>query len=33
VNFAGDPARIGTYVDVAITAALAHSLRGELALA
>jgi tRNA-2-methylthio-N6-dimethylallyladenosine synthase len=33
VNFAGDPARIGTYVNVAITAALAHSLRGELVAA
>ena len=31
VNFAGDPALIGTYVDVTITAALPHSLRGELA--
>ena len=33
VNFAGDPARIGAYVDVAITAALPHSLRGELVTA
>ncbi len=31
VNFAGDPALVGTYVDVTITAALPHSLRGELA--
>ncbi len=31
VNFAGDPACIGTYVGVAITAALPHSLRGEIA--
>jgi len=31
VNFAGDPALIGTYVDVTITAALPHSLRGEVA--
>ncbi len=31
VNFAGDPASIGTYVEVAITAAMPHSLRGELA--
>jgi tRNA-2-methylthio-N6-dimethylallyladenosine synthase len=31
VNFAGNAASIGTYVDVAITAALPHSLRGELA--
>ena len=31
VNFAGDPALIGTYVDVTITAALPHSLRGDLA--
>jgi tRNA-2-methylthio-N6-dimethylallyladenosine synthase len=30
VNFAGDAARIGRYADVTITAALAHSLRGEL---
>ncbi|MGC1819104.1 MAG: tRNA (N6-isopentenyl adenosine(37)-C2)-methylthiotransferase MiaB [Casimicrobiaceae bacterium] len=29
VNFAGDPASIGRYVDVVITAALPHSLRGE----
>ncbi len=33
VNFAGDSARIGAYVNVAITAALAHSLRGDLATA
>jgi tRNA-2-methylthio-N6-dimethylallyladenosine synthase len=33
VNFAGDASRIGTYADVAITAALAHSLRGELTAA
>ena len=33
VNFAGDAASIDTYVDVDITAALPHSLRGELALA
>jgi tRNA-2-methylthio-N6-dimethylallyladenosine synthase len=30
VNFAGDAAAIDSYVDVAITAALPHSLRGEL---
>jgi len=30
VNFAGDPAHVGSYVDVTITAALPHSLRGEL---
>ena len=30
VNFAGDPALVGTYADVAITAALPHSLRGDL---
>jgi tRNA-2-methylthio-N6-dimethylallyladenosine synthase len=30
VNFAGDPALIGTYADLAITTALPHSLRGEL---
>ena len=29
VNFAGDPAAIGTYVPVRITAAMPHSLRGE----
>jgi len=29
-NFAGSPERIGSYVRVAITAALAHSLRAEL---
>ena len=29
VNFAGDPAAIGTYVPVRITAAMSHSLRGE----
>ena len=33
VNFAGDPASIDHYVDVDITAALPHSLRGELTLA
>jgi len=33
VNFAGDAALIGTYVDVAISAALPHSLRGELVAA
>jgi len=31
VNFAGDGAIVGTYADVTITAALPHSLRGELA--
>jgi tRNA-2-methylthio-N6-dimethylallyladenosine synthase len=31
VNFAGDTASIDSYVDVDITAALPHSLRGELA--
>jgi len=29
VNFAGEPSLVGRYVDVAITAALAHSLRGQ----
>jgi len=29
VNFAGDAALVGCYVDLTITAALAHSLRGE----
>jgi tRNA-2-methylthio-N6-dimethylallyladenosine synthase len=33
VNFAGDAASIDSYVEVDITAALPHSLRGELALA
>jgi len=33
VNFAGDRAAIDQYVDVAITAAMPHSLRGELTLA
>jgi len=33
VNFAGDRATIDHYVDVAITAAMPHSLRGELTLA
>jgi tRNA-2-methylthio-N6-dimethylallyladenosine synthase len=31
VNFAGDAALVGSYVDVVVTAALPHSLRGELA--
>ncbi len=31
VNFAGDAAALGQYVDVVITAALPHSLRGETA--
>ena len=30
VNFAGDPSLINTYTEVAIAAALPHSLRGEL---
>jgi tRNA-2-methylthio-N6-dimethylallyladenosine synthase len=29
VNFAGEPSLVGRYVDVAITTALAHSLRGQ----
>ena len=33
VNFAGAPRLIGQFVDVAITAALSHTLRGRLALA
>ena len=33
VNFAGDAALIGSYADVTISAALPHSLRGELAAA
>ena len=32
VNFAGPPRLIGRFVDVRITAALAHSLRGELVI-
>jgi tRNA-2-methylthio-N6-dimethylallyladenosine synthase len=31
VNFAGDSALVGSYVDVVVMAALPHSLRGELA--
>ena len=31
VNFAGDSALVGRYVDVVVTSALPHSLRGELA--
>jgi tRNA-2-methylthio-N6-dimethylallyladenosine synthase len=31
VNFSGQPRLIGRMVDVAITAALPHSLRGEVA--
>lgn len=31
VNFAGDPALAGTHVDLVVTTARAHSLRGELA--
>ncbi len=31
VNFAGEPALLGRFVDVRITAARAHTLRGELA--
>jgi tRNA-2-methylthio-N6-dimethylallyladenosine synthase len=30
VNFGGDAGLIGTYVDVTVSAALPHSLRGEL---
>ena len=33
VNFAGDPGLVGQFVDVTFTAALAHTLRGKLALA
>ena len=32
VNFAGQPRLIGRFVDVRITAALPHSLRGEVAV-
>jgi tRNA-2-methylthio-N6-dimethylallyladenosine synthase len=32
VNFAGDASSIDSYVDVDITAALPHSLRGEITL-
>jgi tRNA-2-methylthio-N6-dimethylallyladenosine synthase len=31
VNFQGDAGLAGSFVEVRITAALAHSLRGELA--
>ncbi len=31
VNFAGAPRLIGQFVDVTITAALSHTLRGKLA--
>jgi tRNA-2-methylthio-N6-dimethylallyladenosine synthase len=31
VNFAGDSALVGSYVDIVVMAALPHSLRGELA--
>jgi len=33
VNFAGDATHIGSYADVSVTAARAHSLRGELVAA
>jgi tRNA-2-methylthio-N6-dimethylallyladenosine synthase len=33
VNFADDSTRIGSYADITITAARAHSLRGEVAAA
>ena len=33
VNFPGDPRLAGSFVDVTITAALSHTLRGEIALA
>ncbi len=33
VNFPGDAGRVGQFVDLTVTAALAHSLRGELRLA
>jgi tRNA-2-methylthio-N6-dimethylallyladenosine synthase len=33
VNFAGDAAQVGRYADVTITAARAHSLRGEFVAA
>ena len=31
VNFPGDASLVGRYVDVVVTGALPHSLRGELA--
>jgi len=31
VNFVGDPSLVDTYVDLVVTGALSHSLRGELA--
>jgi tRNA-2-methylthio-N6-dimethylallyladenosine synthase len=33
VNFSGDPGWVGQFVELTVTAALAHSLRGELRLA
>ena len=30
VNFSGDASEIGNFIDVVITAALSHSLRGEI---
>jgi len=30
INFAGDPALVGSYVDLVVTSARSHSLRGEL---
>jgi hypothetical protein len=33
VNFAGSSDLVGSYMDVRITSALAHSLRGELVAA
>jgi tRNA-2-methylthio-N6-dimethylallyladenosine synthase len=33
VNFAGDATLVGSYVDITVTAARAHSLRGDLAAA
>jgi tRNA-2-methylthio-N6-dimethylallyladenosine synthase len=32
VNFAGNPRLIGQFVDVTITAALSHTLRGKVEL-
>jgi tRNA-2-methylthio-N6-dimethylallyladenosine synthase len=32
VNFAGPPRLLGNFVDVRITAAMSHSLRGEVAV-
>jgi tRNA-2-methylthio-N6-dimethylallyladenosine synthase len=32
VNFKGSPRQIGQFIDITITAALPHSLRGEVVI-